>query len=79
MGGHLFAVTASMMPQYGMSGVVTVALFIVGVLLANTGLNVDKGKIISSLPGKGYIAEIVIKNTNDTIILTRDSIKRNTI
>ena len=41
MGDRLFASAASMLPQAGMSGVATIAPFIVAGMLANTGIEYE--------------------------------------
>lgn len=51
--------------------VATVALMIVGVILAKADTSFGITKVVSSLPGQDSIGNIVMTNDADTIILQK--------
>jgi len=62
-------------PQAGITGVATVAPMVVGSILANAGISFDAYKIVDTLPRRDTFGYMIIKNTADTIILTKSRIK----
>ena len=77
MGDCLFGTAASMVPQAGMSGVATIAPIIVGAVLENAGIRINTKVLVHSLPGNDTIANMVVQNAADSIILTKESIQMN--
>jgi len=75
VGDRLFRTAASMIPQAGMNGMVTVAPMIVSTIFLNVGISIDTSNIVDSLPGRDTISNMVIQNSVDTVILTRETVK----
>ena len=76
---RLFGIAASIIPQAGMNGMVTVAPMIVSLIFANVGISTNTSKIVDGLPGRDSISNIVIQNTVVTVMLTRENIKQHPI
>ena len=61
-------VGASLVPQSGYSGLLTILLFVMGSVLANTNISVDLDNLVNSLPGNDTIQTLVTRNAVDTIL-----------
>ena len=79
LGNRFFATAAAMVPQAGMSGVSTIAPMVVAAILHNAGIEISPASIVKSLPSNNAITNMVVNNAADTVILTRESIKRNPV
>ena len=76
LGDTILGVGASLVPQCGYSGLLTVLPFSVGSVLANAGIPIDMELLVNSMPSKDIIKNLVTKNTIDTCILTQESIRK---
>ena len=68
-----------MVPQAGMSGVSTIAPMVVAEILHNSEIDISPASIVKSLPSNDAITNMVVNNAADTVILARESIKRNPV
>ena len=68
---------ASIVPQCGYSGLVTIIPFVVANLLTNAGIPFDSQNLISSLPSPQNIQSLVTEHAVDTALLMLRSINTN--
>ena len=69
---------AASLPQAGYDGIAQVLPFIVGSLLENSGIKYNRDKLVSSLPSNMTIKKMVEDNAVGNILLTQESIRKNT-
>ena len=77
LGDAMIGYASSLVPQCGHSGVAATLPFMIGSLFANAGLKFDVNEIVNSQPSDKKIQKCVEQNAVNTMIRTRDSIRRN--
>ena len=68
---------ASLMPSVGYSRFATVIPLVLGALFQNVGIDVDLESIVGSAPCQEKLMKYVTEDAMDTMLLTQDSVQRN--
>ena len=76
VGNRLFGTATYLVPQANNNGFATITPMIFVAVLANSGMKCSTGNIVDSLPENYLLGDMVIQNAADTIILTKESIKK---
>ena len=51
--------------------------FVIGALFSNAGISIDLDNLVDSAPCKDKIRNCVTENAIDTVLLTQDSVQKN--
>merc|ERR1740124_288132 len=76
LGDAILVFGASLVPQCGYSCLSTMLPFSIRSVLANAGIPISVELLVSLMPSKDTIQNLVTKNAIDTCILTQESIRK---